>query len=141
MFLVIFLCLVLSCVMPSAHDFYFFLRPFAACELSLSLYHHSHPQKAYARFLCAFRSPLSLQVYIYIYIPESACSSGSWRFVMGSPSGEELEGESPRGGERVTSLRKAPSNFGVNFQKNVVLKSLSKNSYGERELVSDFFEL
>ena len=26
-----------SCVMPSAYDFYFFLRPFVACELSLSL--------------------------------------------------------------------------------------------------------
>ena len=60
---------------------------------------------------------------------------------MGSPSGEELEGESPRGGERVTSWRKAPSHFGVIFEKNVVLKSHSKNSGGKKGFMSDFSEL
>ena len=49
----------------------------------------------------------------------------------GSPSGEELEGESPRGGERIKAQRKAPSNFGGIFEKKVGLKYLSKNS-GEK---------
>ena len=35
----------------------------------------------------------------------------------------------------------APYHFGDIFEKNVVLKSLSKNSGGKRKLVSDFFEL
>ena len=42
---------------------------------------------------------------------------------MGSPSGEELEGESPRGGEREQLRGKPPYDFGVIFEKNVVLKS------------------
>ena len=40
----------------------------------------------------------------------------------GSPSGEELEGESSRGG---------PSHFNLFFEKNVVLKSHSNNSGGK----------
>ena len=45
---------------------------------------------------------------------------------MGSPSGEELEGESPRGGERAKADGKAP----YHFEKNVILTSNSKNSGG-----------
>ena len=59
---------------------------------------------------------------------------------MGSPSGEELEGESPRGGERVKAERKAPCHFGVIFEKKVVLKSHSKSSGGKKGFMSDFSE-
>ena len=78
----------------------------------------------------------------WVLVPESGCSSGSWRFSeRGSPSGEELEGESPRGGDRVPGRGKPPYNFGAIFEKHVVLKSLSESSDGKKELVSHFFEL
>ena len=65
-------------------------------------------------FLGAFRSPLPLQV------PESACLSGSWRFYgRGSPSGEEPEGESLRGGDMKPAGVNAPYHFGISFEKKV----------------------
>ena len=60
---------------------------------------------------------------------------------MGSPSGEELEGESPRGGEMKGAWGKAPSILGAIFEKKVVLKSHSKNSGGKKGFMSDFSEL
>ena len=45
---------------------------------------------------------------------------------LGSPSGEELEGESPRGGDMKPAGVNAPYHFGNMFEKNVVLKSHSK---------------
>ena len=41
---------------------------------------------------------------------------------VGSPSGEELEGESPRGGDMVKADGKAPSIFGTIFEKKIVFK-------------------
>ncbi len=41
---------------------------------------------------------LSLSLSLYLYIPESAQAAGG--FAGGSPSGVEVEGQSPRGGER-----------------------------------------
>ena len=60
---------------------------------------------------------------------------------MGSPSGEEVEGESPRGGDKVMTQVKAPYHFGVIFEKHVVLKSFSKNSDGKKKLMIDFSEI
>ena len=75
-------------------------------------------------------------------IPESACSPCSWRFSeRGSPSGEELEGESPRGGDMKPAGVNAPYHFGDIFEKNVVLKSHSKNSDGKKLFMSDFFQI
>ena len=45
---------------------------------------------------------------------------------LGPPSGEELEGESPRGGERVPAQKKAPYNFGIIFEKKCSEISLKK---------------
>ena len=59
----------------------------------------------------------------------------------GSPSGEELEGESPRGGERVPVGGKPPYHFGIIFEKKVVLKSHSKSSGGKKGFMNDFSEL
>ena len=61
--------------------------------------------------------------------------------LIGSPSGEELEGESPRGGDMVKADGKAPSIFGAIFEKNVVLKSDSKNCGGKKGFMHDFSEL
>ena len=61
--------------------------------------------------------------------------------LTGSPSGEELEGESPRGGDMVKADGKAPYPFGLIFEKKVVLKSNLKNNGGEKGFMSDFCEL
>ena len=60
---------------------------------------------------------------------------------MGSPSGEELEGESPRGGDKVPEVTKPPYHFGAFFVKKIVFKSLSKNSGGKKGFMSEFSEL
>ena len=61
--------------------------------------------------------------------------------IGGSPSGEELEGESPRGGERVAARGKPPYHFGGIFEKKVVLKSHSKNSGGRKWFMNGVCEL
>ena len=80
-----------SCVMPPAHDFYFVLRPFVACELSLFL-PVTNILRKWMLTSCALSGP---------FVPTG---SGKRELVeqlevfrLGVPSGEVRGGECERG--------------------------------------------
>ena len=109
---------------------------FVACELSCLAPYPFVSQESGVYIARRFPVPLPLQV------PESACSSGSWRSLIGVPfRGRSRGGESERGRKDGNS-EEGPLPFWCNFWgKKVILKSLSKNSGGQKSFMSDFSEL